>query len=123
MNNEKRFLIVDDDEIFLFTASYALKKSFPNVNIETAKNGKEGLEKLQLQKPDALFLDINMPVMNGWELLDELTHEEPPVDYPVLMVSSSIDPADKQKALEHQFKPRFIEKPLSEEKVKELELI
>jgi CheY-like chemotaxis protein len=122
MNDNKVFLIVDDDEVFLFTASYALKKRYPEVNILMARNGKEGLHMLKENRLDALFLDINMPVMNGWEMLDELAQSENGIDFPIMMVSSSIDPSDKQKASEYRFKPLFVEKPLSEDKVRSLNL-
>lgn len=122
MSEQKSFLVVDDDEIFLFTANYVLKRSFPEVNIVTSKNGEEALAKLDGLTPDALFVDLNMPVMNGWELLEQISLKFPNLSYPVMIVTSSIDPLDKQKAAAHKLKPRFVEKPLSEMKISGLNL-
>jgi CheY-like chemotaxis protein len=65
----------------------------------------------------AILLDINMPGLNGWQVLDELEALPLPVkDYmSVYMLSSSIDPKDKQKAEEHPLIKGYIEKPLSRE--------
>jgi two-component system nitrate/nitrite response regulator NarL len=122
MSEQKNFLVVDDDEIFLFTANYVLKRSFPDVNIVTSKNGEEALVKLAALTPDALFVDLNMPVMNGWELLEEISLKYPQLSFPIMIVTSSIDPLDKQKAAAHILKPRFVEKPLSEIKISALNL-
>ena len=122
MSAKKNFLVVDDDEIFLFTATYVLKRSFPDVNIITSRNGEEALGKLEESTPDALFVDLNMPVMNGWELLELINEKYPNPSFAVMIVTSSIDPLDKQKAAAHALKPRFVEKPLSETKVSDLNL-
>jgi CheY-like chemotaxis protein len=122
MSEQKKFLVVDDDEIFLFTAKYVLKKLFPDVEIVTSRNGEEAIEQLKSETPHALFLDLNMPVMDGWEVLEQLTTFSPPVSFPIIIVTSSIDPSDKDRANAHSFKPAFIEKPLSEENVKALNL-
>ncbi len=123
MQDAKSFLVVDDDEIFLFTAGYAINRSFPGINIVTSRHGEDALERLNEISPEILFVDINMPVMDGWELLDKLAEKHVPAPYPIIMVSSSIDPADKRRAKEHPLKPGFIEKPLTTEKLAELSVI
>lgn len=122
MSNVRDFLIVDDDEIFLFTATYVLNKAYPGINIITSRNGEEALAKLQEVSPSALFVDLNMPIMDGWELLERLGKKFDTPPFPIVIVTSSIDPSDKQKAARHHLKPTFVEKPLSEEKVRELNI-
>lgn len=122
MSEKKCFLVVDDDEIFLFTATYVLKRSFPGVEIITCRNGEEAINKLEGLVPDAVFVDLNMPIMNGWELLEQINIKHPNPAFAVMIVTSSIDPLDKQKAAAHELKPRFVEKPLSESKVAALNL-
>lgn len=117
MQDEKCFLIVDDDEIFLFTAGYAINRTFPGIKIITSRHGEDALDRLTEINPEVLFVDINMPVMDGWELLDKLAEKHTPAPYPIIIVSSSIDPADKRRADEHPLKPGFIEKPLTGEKL------
>jgi CheY-like chemotaxis protein len=66
----KLILLVDDDPDFLEILSTKLKDQ--GFNIETAKNGKEALEKLQHIKPDLIILDVMMPEMNGIDTAIEL---------------------------------------------------
>ena len=66
----KLILLVDDDQDFLEILSTKLKEQ--GFNIETAKNGKEALEKLQHIKPDLIILDVMMPEMNGIDTAIEL---------------------------------------------------
>ena len=123
MSEKKKFLVVDDDEIFLFTANYVLRKLFPDMDIITSSNGEEALELLKKEEPKAMFLDLNMPVMNGWEVLENLRKTNKTAPFPIIIVTSSIDPSDKEKANEHPFKPDFVEKPLSVENVNALKLV
>ncbi len=71
-----------------------------------------------------LLLDINMPVMNGWELLDKLhEHDDTSRKIVVVMVTSSVDPVDRIKAQKYQNVVGFVEKPLSPliiKKIKEI---
>ena len=64
--------------------------------------------------PDVLFLDINMPLMNGWEFLDELEKRE--IKSPtIFIVSTSMNPKDKERAENHHLVSSFQSKPLSAE--------
>ena len=60
--------------------------------------------------------------MDGWELLDHLTKNQQKIRYPIIIVTSSIDPDDRDKAKSHVLEPMFLEKPLTEEKIKVLKL-
>ena len=122
MNEENKFLLVDDDEIFLFTAGYALNRAFPGFDIITSRNGEDALDRLTDIVPKALFVDLNMPLMDGWELLDKLAQSKKKTPYPIIIVTSSIDPNDKKRADSHELEPLFVEKPLTEEKIMELNL-
>ncbi len=123
MSKKKKLLIVDDDEIFIFTAKYVLKKSFPDMEIITGNNGEEALELVKEKAPEVMFLDLNMPIMNGWEVLSRLSGTSGKAPFPIVIVTSSIDPSDREKANDHPFKPAFLEKPLNEENLDELKLM
>ena len=113
--------IIDDDPIFVYGTKVLLNYncSFGS-NIMVHEDGKEALENLVAmvnsgeELPDILFLDLNMPVMDGWEFLDEFT--KLPLDkYPMIyIVSSSIDSNDIEKANEYSMVKDFIAKPLSD---------
>jgi len=110
--------IVDDDEIFLMLARASLKSIYPQAEYFTANNGEEALQLLEKQTPSLLFLDINMPVMNGWEFLAALEKSKNDIGFPIYITTSSVAPEDKKKAKDSQLVKGFIEKPISLEKIK-----
>lgn len=115
MNYE--ILVVDDDAIFLMlTEKYLQKINFDNV-IRSFKNGKEVLEHLDSTYSDSIkyiiLLDINMPIMNGWEFLDAILTKNYYEDLDIYIVTSSIDLADINKANTYNVVREFISKPLS----------
>jgi CheY-like chemotaxis protein len=110
----KKILIVDDDEIFRLTASITLKRAFPDSEVLFAKHGEEALDVIDNTMPSLILLDLNMPIMDGWEFLEATNLIELA---PIYIMSSSIDPRDKQKALNNPKVKGFIEKPLDESKI------
>lgn len=68
-----RSLLIDDNEFMLTVLSDSLKEKHPEIQIiGVARNGWEGIEKINRLQPDLIFLDIEMPDMNGFEMLNEL---------------------------------------------------
>ncbi|WP_223170262.1 response regulator [Maribacter aquimaris] len=113
--------IIDDDPIFVYGTKVLLNHncSFCTTVI-VHENGQEALEDLTSminkgeQLPDVIFLDLNMPVMDGWEFLDEFV-KLPLENIPRLyIVSSSIDQRDIEKAHTYTIVKDFIVKPLSD---------
>ena len=97
----KDILLVDDDldDISLFRE--ALNEVDSLINFHSAKNGRLALEFLlnaQATTPDLIFLDINMPEMNGWQCLTELKSSLLLKQIPVIMYSTSAIKMDEQKA-------------------------
>ena len=66
----KNILVVDDEEDILFSIKYGFEKFKQDFNIKTAKDGKECLNLLNKEIPDLILLDLMMPNMNGWQVLD-----------------------------------------------------
>jgi CheY-like chemotaxis protein len=87
-------------------------------------NGKVALEYLLSELPDPgeiiIFLDINMPVMDGWEFLDQLQSNEQLQAYRVIMVTSSTNDSDRQKAKSYAQISDFFIKPLNIEQLQAL---
>lgn len=114
-------LLIDDDKATNFYNKYTLLKheAFNEVNV--VKSGLEGIEYLQkttkkvYPKPNLIFLDINMPFMNGWEFLDKFKCMDKNIiaDIKVIMLSTSDDPMDLRRAVKNEFVFDFINKPLS----------
>ena len=116
MQNPNKILLVDDDPIFLTLAELAIKKEQTSIEIFKAMNGEEAIEFLKNQSVDIIFLDLNMPVMNGWEFLDAFPQLENRGDQ-IYILTSSIDPSDQRKADENPFVTSMLEKPLDREKI------
>lgn len=64
-------------------------------------------------KPDVIFLDINMPLIDGWEFLEEISAKE--IQIPIYMLTSSIDSKDKEKAKKYSVDKGVLHKPLKQE--------
>ena len=68
-------IIVDDEPDSINLLKFQLKKHFPHVQVTaTFTDPRQAIEEIELAKPDILFLDIEMPVMNGFELLEKIMH-------------------------------------------------
>lgn len=95
--------IVDDDPITVFGIKKMLKSAVSCDDIQIFQNGLEAHEAYQERieegksAPNVIFLDINMPIMDGWEFLDELIASSPKEHITVNMITSSIDPLDYKK--------------------------
>lgn len=121
-------LIIDDDEINNFIAAKLIDKIPPKAKVSTCVNGQEGINfvknKLNNQNefPDIIFLDINMPLMNGWEFLEEYEQIKNDIKKKVTinMLSSSVYNDDITKAETYTTVNKFISKPLTVDKIKDL---
>ncbi|MEM7297526.1 MAG: response regulator [Bacteroidota bacterium] len=116
MPKDQRILLVDDDPIFLTLAELAIKKERANVQIFKASNGEEAIDFLNNEEVDTIFLDLNMPVMNGWEFLEAIANEKKKSNK-IYVLTSSIDPSDRKKAEENPMVESMLEKPLDKQKI------
>ena len=93
-----RVMLVEDN-LAVLNSIHSLLKRMPELSVvATARDGAEALPLIQESQPQVLILDINMPKMNGWELLDELRKMSSPVK--VIVLSVQQDDVLKQRALE-----------------------
>jgi PAS domain S-box-containing protein len=110
---------IDDDLINNMLSERMMKKHFPEIKSTSflyADDAIQLLESKDTSFPDAIFLDINMPMMNGWDFLDQV--EKLQLSVPVYMLTSSIDPKDQAKAHQYPLVKDFISKPLKEDRLK-----
>jgi len=94
-----KILIVDDEPDVVSTVEYRLK--FADCQVVTASNGQEGLELAEAEKPDLILLDINMPMMNGHEMLERLRADDGLKHVPVIMLTARCEPQDIAAASAH----------------------
>lgn len=123
MTGVKNILLVDDDPGVTFLNRYMLEKSFVKGEIFIAQHGREAIELMEAKKllPDVIFLDVNMPVMNGFEFLEALKAKPDWYNNTnVYMLTSSLREEDKKKALAHSCVKKYFEKPITENMIKEV---
>lgn len=113
--------LVDDDPINNLINNRLLRKVEVSDNIEEFQEGRFAIERISELSDDMcvlVFLDINMPVMNGWEFLN--IYQEKFLDRKdkIVILSSSIDFQDRQKSQEYKFVSGFLEKPLTLDKIR-----
>lgn len=118
-----KIILVDDDFISLALVSKLLTASKICDTIEKYNNGKEAFDAISniYEKndgfPDLILLDINMPVWDGWDFLDELIKNNYPKKFKILMLSSSDQETDKSKSEKYDYIDGFITKPITIEKI------
>jgi CheY-like chemotaxis protein len=124
-----KILFVDDDPITLMLCKKVIERSEFSKEIETAQNGEDALKyfdrlKLELNNnnqvvlPELMFLDLNMPIMGGWEFLDIFSKENYHSIFPdlkVIVLSSTIDPKDIEKSKSYSMVIDFLSKPITKE--------
>lgn len=122
MKKVNSIYIIDDDPITVFGIKKMLRPAATCDDVQGFENGLMALNdiKRRLQEgisvPDVIFLDINMPIMDGWDFLEEFITLDIPKKVIVNIVTSSIDPSDYQKWTEIRSKCQhhlnFKNKPL-----------
>ncbi len=114
-------MIVDDDQIFNLMARLQLVHAGISARPYTFTDGKEALlfitELSRSHTPILLFLDINMPGISGWQVLDQLDQVAILRKIYVVIVTSSIDRADQRRAKSYRRVVGYFVKPLKYEQV------
>jgi len=122
----KTILIVDDDPIVRLIIQKMIHHMDSSVNCHQCDNGEVGLSVLETLRnaTDAIviLLDINMPVLNGWEFLDRLhkINLNSFAKFQLYILTSSTDESDKLKAQSYPVIGKFYHKPLSKQDIEEI---
>lgn len=120
MNKFNLTYIIDDDPIFVMVLKKILSRMNYFDEIKNLKNGFEALTDLKKltsgkdQFPDIIFLDLNMPVLDGWQFLEEVLNLPFYEKLNIYIISSTIDKREILKCKNYKSVKSFISKPTSE---------
>ena len=111
-------LIIDDDQVVVFIQKRMVSRAGLSLNPKSFFEAEAALcylkeKALENDNHFLILLDINMPKMNGWEFLEKLEKSSIQGRVMVVMVTSSVDARDRQKAREYKNVIDFIEKPIT----------
>lgn len=121
--------IIDDDKLSIRLMSMLISKNNFCEEIISFYNPQTALDQLKnnasnpSQLPDVILLDLNMPVLDGWQFLDEFELVDFAKKIVIFIVSSSIDPSDLEMAKNYPTVKSYIVKPLTSEKLKQASLL
>jgi len=93
-----KILVIDDSRLIAHVAKTILTKRKHEVIL--AQDGMAGLEAAKSERPDMILLDLIMPVMDGYQVCEQLKEEGSTKEIPIIMLTSKAEPADKVKGLE-----------------------
>ncbi|HRH48290.1 MAG TPA: response regulator [Panacibacter sp.] len=121
MNKIKNLALVDDDDIFVFLTKMTIESSNLVDIVKVFRNGREAINFLNEnchnpnQLPEVILLDLSMPIMDGWQFLEEYIALKPLIGkkITIYIVSSSISPDDIQKAKNISEVTDYIIKPVT----------
>jgi len=116
-----KYLLIDDEEVFNFIHTQVIQLLEPDAMIKEIRSSRSALQYVRdtmndaEQFPDVIFVDINIPEMNGFELMEELEKLSPSfVKKPhIYMVTSSLFESDRKRAETFKSLTGFMEKPIS----------
>ncbi|WP_348825454.1 PAS domain S-box protein [Flavobacterium aestuarii] len=109
-----RILIVEDNKINMFLAKTLVKRIIPNAIILEGRDGEEGVEQFQLNKPDLILMDIQMPIKNGYDATLEIRSLENGSKVPIIALTAGIMVGEKDKCLEFGMND-YVSKPIVED--------
>jgi len=121
-------MLVDDDQNDNFFHEREIKKINPLITVIEKTTGLDGLDYLKSNKknkevvPDLIFLDINMPVLDGWDFLEKYKQLDKELQdlVVIIMLSTSGYPEDIERALSYSCVSDYIIKPLTKEKLENI---
>lgn len=118
--------VIDDDPIFIYGTKRIMNEVGFSDNILIYNNGQDAIDGLTAMAndnknlPSVIFLDLNMPIMNGWEFLEDFAKilDQNRDKVTVYILSSSVDPRDLERIKHYSIVKNYILKPISPDDLK-----
>lgn len=105
-----KILVIEDNEQNLYLVTFILEKN--GFNVVAARDGRDGIDKACSETPDLILLDIQLPLMDGYEVARQLRQIEAVKDTPIIAVTSYAMVGDREKSL-HAGCSGYMEKPIN----------
>jgi CheY-like chemotaxis protein len=123
-NENFEVIIVDDDEMTVFLHEVYVKENAFHPAPKSFYNGKDVIDYFDtyfnVAKHYCILLDINMPILDGWEVMDQIIENGMDKNTSVIILTSSINTADRIKAQKYKMVIDYVEKPLSAENIEKI---
>ena len=114
-----KILVAEDNQVNMLLAESILKKIFPNSILQKVGNGEEALEYCRKETPDLILMDVQMPVMNGYEATSQIRNLPQCTGVPIIALTAGNVKGEKEKCLSIGMDD-FVVKPVVEETLKEV---
>ncbi|MDP5062096.1 MAG: response regulator [Maribacter sp.] len=128
MNTKPNILLVDDDELYLYLMEKTIHQISKELVVTTFTDGEQAVEYIskcteeQVELPEVIFLDINMPFLDGWGFLNEFKKLKPKIinNINIYMVSSSMRESDVKRASNFEELTGYVVKPVNKDQLAEI---
>jgi CheY-like chemotaxis protein len=120
MTTLERLCVIDDDQVFTFLLKKMIEKAQVTQETLFFENGQDAIDYLvacnsqQEKLPQLILLDINMPILDGWQFIEEYAKLKPSLSkcISIFMVSSSTETEDYERAMSTGHITDYIQKPI-----------
>lgn len=128
MNTKPNILLVDDDELYLYLMEKTIHQLSKDLVVTTFTDGEQAVEYIskcteeKVELPEVIFLDINMPFLDGWGFLNEFKKLKPKIinNINIYMVSSSMRESDVKRASNFEELTGYVVKPVNKDQLAEI---
>lgn len=128
MKTKPNILLIDDDELYLYLMEKTIKQLSNELVVSTFTDGEQAVEYIErctednVELPEVIFLDINMPFLDGWGFLNEFKKLKPKIinSINIYMVSSSMREIDVKKASNFEELTGYVIKPVTKVELAEI---
>jgi PAS domain S-box-containing protein len=114
--NHITILVAEDNSVNMLLARTILNRVAPNAKLVEAKNGMEALQHCKIQIPDVIFMDVQMPEMNGYEATEKIREIEAMANVPIIALTAGNVQSEKERCLAVGMND-FVTKPVVEETI------
>lgn len=111
----KKIMLIDDESITNMLHRKTLNLYAPACDVQSYMNAGKALDDIEGYNPDIIFLDLQMPFMDGWQFLEAMKEKQ--ISVPVVILTSSTSTHDREKSRAYSNVVHYLEKPLNKQQI------